>query len=294
MSTHRTPLRYPGGKQRLAPFVAEVLAANDYTGGDYAEPYAGGAGVACELLLDNKVARVHLNDKSPAVYAFWRAILTKTEEFCRLISCASLTVEEWRRQREILKRPKGHSQLELGFSVFYLNRCNRSGILSGGVIGGLNQTGDWKIDARFPRQELIRRIRALATRRSDIVVKNEDAEDFLTGHVAKLPPKSLVYCDPPYFHKAQRLYLNHYEAKDHQRIARIMQTKVKHRWMVSYDNVTDVLQYYHKRRSFLYSLQYSAQTAYEGTEVIIVSDKLVLPKNSSTKSIDTALAKFAG
>src|SRR5262245_30923227 len=134
MNRYNTPLRYPGGKQRLAPFIAELLRINRLSGGHYAEPFAGGAGVAVHLLLSGQTGHIHLNDSSPAIYAFWRSIQRHADEFCQRIASASLTVNEWRRQRHILLHPRSFSQLELGFSLFYLNRCNRSGIPNGGLI----------------------------------------------------------------------------------------------------------------------------------------------------------------
>jgi len=293
MSRYKTPLRYPGGKQKLTPFVLEVMAANDLVGGDYAEPYAGGAGVAIDLLLNGKVTHIHLNDSSRAVHFFWYSILNHTEAFCRRISSASLTVPEWRRQKAILSRPSEFSSLDLGFSLFFLNRCNRSGIPSGGVIGGLDQTGEWKMDARFPRNELITRIEAIAAKKQFITLKNWDAEKFIIEHIPTLPEKSLIYCDPPYYHKASRLYLNHYEPGDHKRIAKVIQTKIKHPWIVSYDGVPEVLGFYAKRRSFLYDLQYNAGKAYKGREVFVFSDDVNLPQKSEIVAIDRALPKVA-
>lgn len=158
MPRYRTPLRYPGGKQRLAPFVAEVLDRNSAYANNYVEPYAGGAGVAMELLLSDRVKRVYLNDSSVHIYAFWKSILTEPEGFCRRISRASLTLDAWRAHREIVRHPERHDLSDLGFSTFVLNRCNRSGVLTAGVIGGTEQRGEWRIDARFPRNELIQRI----------------------------------------------------------------------------------------------------------------------------------------
>lgn len=232
MNRYKTPLRYPGGKQKLAPFISEVMIANGIDGGDYAEPYAGGAGIAIELVLTGRAQHVHLNDSSSAVYAFWRSILTKTEQFCRMVSAASLTIKEWRRQKEVLSRTAEFGQIEVGFSLFYLNRCNRSGIPTGGVIGGLDQNGSWLMDARFPRNELIRRIEAIAEKRNQITMKNWDAEKFLVEYVPKMPRKSLVYLDPPYYYQSRRLYLNHYAPEDHARISRLVQRRLKRPWMV--------------------------------------------------------------
>jgi DNA adenine methylase len=293
MRRYNTPLRYPGGKQKLAPFVHEVLEANDLVGGEYAEPYAGGAGVAMDLLLREKVERIHLNDASRAVYCFWHAILHCTDSFCRRIATASLTVEEWRRQKQILATPRKSTALDLGFSLFFLNRCNRSGIPSGGLIGGIQQSGKWRMDARFPREELIFRIRTIALRRKSIILKNLDAEKFILEHIPKLPKRSLVYCDPPYFHKASRLYLNHYEPSDHERIARTIQSKIKRPWLVSYDGVPEILGFFSKRRYFLYDLQYNAGMAYKGKEVFVFSDKLVIPKTSVIPCIRFVLGRAA-
>jgi DNA adenine methylase len=293
MNRYKTPLRYPGGKQRLAPFILELLAENDMLGGDYVEPFAGGAGIAIELLLGGHTAHVHLNDLSVPVYSFWRALLTKTEEFCRRVSRASLTVDEWHRQKQILRKPSRFSQLDVGFSLFFLNRCNRSGIPSGGLIGGVHQNGEWRMDARFPRNELIRRIEAIADRRDAITIKNWDAEKFILEYVSTLPKRTLVYCDPPYFRKSERLYLNHYEPQDHKQLARTIQRHLKHPWVVSYDETPEIIEAYSKRTFFSYSLQYNAARAYKGTEVFLFSDKLRVPAASSVGCIQAALDKIA-
>jgi len=47
-----SPLRYPGGKGRLAKFLAIILQINDCVGCHYYEPFAGGAGAAFRLLVD--------------------------------------------------------------------------------------------------------------------------------------------------------------------------------------------------------------------------------------------------
>jgi DNA adenine methylase len=289
MAQNRTPLRYPGGKQKLTPFIREILLTNELTGGHYVEPYAGGAGVAMELLVDGLVEHVHLNDSSVPIYAFWNSVLTQTEEFCRRISRSLLNVDEWRAHREIMRNPEAHPELDVGFATFYLNRTNRSGVLSGGVIGGLDQTGKWKIDARFPRNELIRRIEVIGERRDSISIFNLDAENFITTHIPTLPENTLVYCDPPYFEKASRLYLNHYAPGDHERISEIIQRQRDIKWIVSYDAVSQILAYYARRRKFLYELQYNAAKAYKGSEVFIFSDGLVVPRNSALPYIATAL-----
>jgi DNA adenine methylase len=292
MPRYRTPLRYPGGKQRLAPFVAEVLERNNAIGWSYAEPYAGGAGVAIELLLDRKVGHIYLNDSSLHIYAFWKAILADPDAFCRRISRASLTLDTWRRHREIVRHPEKHDLDDLGFSTFFLNRCNHSGVLTAGVIGGINQLGPWRIDARFPRNELIRRIEVIAALKRHITVTNLDAEAFIDQRVNRMSPSTLVYCDPPYFARAKRLYLNIYQPEDHVRLAQTIQTELRRHWLVSYDAHATIASLYRKRRQFRYALQYSAMRAYEGSELFIFSDSLRMPRTSSLPYVAKALGRL--
>ena len=289
MARYRTPLRYPGGKQKLTPFIREIILANELEGCHYVEPYAGGAGVAIELLVDGLVKHIHLNDSSYHIYAFWNSVINDSERLCRKISRAALNVDEWKRQREILRAPTEHDELEVGFATFYLNRTNRSGVLSGGVIGGLDQTGTWKIDARFPRIELIERIEVIASLSNNVTVTNLDAEDYFAKNVARLPSDAFIYCDPPYFEKASRLYLNHYAPDDHQRIADTIKSYADRNWIVSYDGVDEILKYYAGCRQFLYELQYNASRAYKGNEVFIFSDSLVIPRTSKLPYIAEAL-----
>lgn len=293
MAKNRTPLRYPGGKQKLTPFVLEVIRANGLEGGEYAEPYAGGAGVAMELLVDGHVGKVHLNDSSYHIYSFWRSVLTHTEKFCSQISRSLLNMEEWIAHREVFRNPTEHSEFDVGFATFYLNRTNRSGVLTGGVIGGLDQSGNWKMDARFQRNDLIQRIELIGSLADSVNIYNLDAEAFFSEHLAQMPSESLIYCDPPYFVKGSRLYANYYGEKDHARIAKTIQGLENANWIVSYDGVEEILSYYADRRKFLYELQYNAARAYKGNEVFIFSDGLVIPRNSSLPYVSRALKENA-
>src|SRR5690606_20758450 len=218
MSHFLSPLRYPGGKRKLANFVKLVYRQNNLFGGIYAEPYAGGAAVALSLLFGEYAGRILINDIDRSIFAFWKSVLDETEDLCRLISNAKLSVAEWERQRSVQDSDLA-SILELGFSTFYLNRTNRSGIIRGGIIGGKEQDGDWKIDARFNKSDLIRRIEKIARYRSRIKVSNLDAAIFLNKLQPELDSSSLVYLDPPYYVKGGDLYENHYDHEDHEIIA---------------------------------------------------------------------------
>lgn len=290
MKCNRTPLRYPGGKQKLFPFIKEILLENDITE-NYVEPYAGGAGVAMGLLLNGDVERIHLNDSDFGIFAFWHTVINDNERLCREIASASLTIEEWKRRKEIVKSQNA-DLFDLGYSVFYLNRCNRSGVLSAGVIGGLNQTGNYKMDVRFSRNDLIRRIEAIGLFKDQISIQNLDAEVYIHQYLPQLSDNTLVYLDPPYFNKAKDLYLNSYLPEDHALLARVIQNDITKHWVLSYDGVSEILDLYDERRYFTYSLQYSAEKKYKGKEVFIFGDDLEIPADSNLSYINQGLSQM--
>ena len=220
LSGHFSPLRYPGGKGKLAKFVSSLVKVNRLHDGLYVEPYAGGAAVAWELLLTGMVRRVHVNDLSRPIYAFWSSVLDRTEELIRLVSDARLDLTTWDAMKQIFASPDGHDDLAVGFAMFYLNRTNRSGILNAGPIGGRAQVGTWNMDARYNRVELVSRIERIAQARRHITLTNLDATKLLNTHAASWPKRTLAYLDPPYFTKGPELYYNFYKPDDHAAVAR--------------------------------------------------------------------------
>lgn len=269
-----SPLRYPGGKGKLARFIAEVVADAGLAGGRYIEPYAGGAAVAWELLATGVVNRVVVNDLSPHIHAFWRSVLDHPEELVRRVFDTPLTIEEWHRQREVVLYHEGAaSTLDLGFATFYLNRTNRSGILKAGVIGGQRQDGDYRMDARYNREDLVARIREIACRRSQIKVANQDALGFLQQE--EFSGSDLLYVDPPYFEKSRQLYHDTYELQDHERLAEALRGMGTLNWIVSYDDVEIIRKLYGFARRLEYDLPYSASLhVRRGSEVMFFSPGL--------------------
>lgn len=280
MAIAHSPLRYPGGKQTLAGVLSHLMQLNGLREGTYVEPYAGGAGAAISLLYGEHVARVIINDADRRIYLFWRAVLKETDAFVDLIHKAKLTVAEWRRQRDIYQHPCQHSALAVGFSTFYLNRCNRSGIIySGGPIGGIKQRGRWKIDARFNHDDLERRIRKIALYRDRIAVYGHDALKFLRAHVGSLGAKAkpFVYFDPPYYAKGKDLYLNHYAPGDHAALAQYARRHARFAWVATYDNAPPIKRLYRGLRQVPLDLDYSARDRRVGREVMILKPGLIFP-----------------
>ena len=213
----------------------------------------------CRSCSRRRVSRIVLNDKDRCIYAFWRAVLNQTGDFLDLIERTPLTVDEWHRQRAIYEKPWRHGQLAVGFATFYLNRCNRSGIIGGsGPIGGFDQTGNYKIDARFNRANLRDRVDRIATYRDRIEFHRLDALDFLRTIVRPITRRAvpcLVFLDPPYYAKGPKLYLNAYRHGDHAALARFLSRARFFNWVLTYDNVEEIRQLYqangppHLRRS---------------------------------------------
>lgn len=274
---YSTPLRYPGGKAKLTPIVSELLERNGLLGGHYIEPYAGGAGVALHLLMSGKVGDIHLNDLNYPLYCFWESVVNNSKDFLRKLRSCKVTVAAWKRHRSILDNPEGHSMLDVGFAFFFLNRTNRSGIISGRMIGGYEQAGFWKIDARFNKDSLEDRIRSIAKFKKNIHLYNLDACEFVRILPKGLRREALIYFDPPYYEKGQRLYDNFYNHDDHLKVRNTISEMSDANWMVSYDNKPEIRRLYKAYSGYSYDLRYSAGRFYDGSEVIYFSDTLSVP-----------------
>ncbi len=274
-----SPLRYPGGKGKLTEFMRYMIEQLGHGGGIYIEPFAGGAGIAIELLLRGVVSRIVINDYDKGIWSFWNAILTETDRFLAELAVVPITVEEWDRQRDICIKQNNKYSFELGFATFYMNRTNRSGIIKGGIIGGMNQTGSWKMDARFNREELIRRIENIAKRKLDIKLYNKDINSFITRYIPLYEENALVYFDPPYFKKGKQLYMNYFRFEDHVRIESAIRRYVKCDWIITYDETPEIEDIYKDYSKCLYDLNYSVSSKCKASELMIFKDGIRVPRD---------------
>ena len=279
MPTVNTILRYPGGKSKLSSFISSLIETNNLNDAIYVEPYAGGAGIAVNLLFNEWIREVIINDFDIHIYSFWKSILDDTERILQLIKDKKVSVSEWKKQKYIFLNPKEYSRTEVGFSTFYLNRCNRSGVLTGGVIGGYKQLGNYKIDARFNKDNLSRRIERIALYSNRIKVYKKDALTLLKN-INDKKQKYFIYLDPPYYHKSDDLYYNIYKESDHKKLSVFLKKEKNFFWVLSYDNCKEIRTLYTKNKKRNFSINYSLNKKTEGHELMIFDKKIKITKSS--------------
>lgn len=272
-----SPLRYPGGKTKLYKYVKSLIEINGLIGETYIEPFAGGAGLALKLLMNHDVKRIVINDFDPAIYAFWFCVLNHADQMCQFVNSVPLTVDAWNKQRNIYINQHNYTQLEIAQAVLFLNRTNVSGVITGGVIGGRNQTGKYKIDARFNRDDLVRKIKTISDLADKIDLYNLDAVDFLQNELCHYY-KVFINFDPPYVVKGGQLYKNAFTKNDHKKLRNEI-AKCNRKWIVTYDVCELVSNAYSKFRGSTIDIYYSANGAKKAKEYIFFSHNLTIPKD---------------
>ena len=275
-----SPLRYPGGKSKLAPLIKYIIEEKiDTNITTYIEPFAGGAGVALNLLIGGTVENIIINDYDKAVYSFWKAIITEPNRFVQTIEQTPVTVNEWKKQKEIYITQNKKYSFELGFATFFLNRTNRSGILSAGPIGGYNQYGNYSIDARFNKDNLIHKILQISKYRQNIKIYNKDVRSFISQVISHNQENAFVYFDPPYYVKGRELYINHFQKRDHIEIQKFISRYLNCPWVMTYDAEDTISSIYACYIQKYYNLNYSLANKGEFSELMIFSDPDICPCN---------------
>lgn len=285
-----SPLRYPGGKGRLCKLVECIIRKNNISNCTYVEPFAGGAGVALELLEKGIVSNIVINDYDLAIASVWKAIINENKRFIEKISKIPVTIEEWHKQKNIFINSTKYS-FDLGFATFYLNRTNRSGIIGGGPIGGYNQTGNWKIDARFNREDLIDRIQRINSVKNHIKVYNQDIRKFIKTYLPRYK-NTFIYFDPPYLKKAEDLYMNYFDIDCHMEIADLIKKEVDSPWIMTYDDEPEIIDIYKDRLIRRFSLTYSVAKKRTASELMIFQSDALCPKEEDLREYKVNLNLF--
>lgn len=286
-----SPLRYPGGKNKLSAFIAKICIDNNING-HYVEPYSGGSSVALFLLMEGFVEKITINDKDRSIYAFWYSVLNNTNKLCKLIDNAELTVEEWRKQKKVQENKDSEDLLTLGFSTFYLNRTNRSGIINAGLMGGIKQDGNYLMDCRFNRPKLKKRIKLISSKREHIRLYQKDAIELIEKVSEEAQDTNVIfYFDPPYYLKASTLYMNHYEGDSHKKVSEKIKSIENIKWIVSYDNVPEIQKLYSECDKKEYSFKHTAYESRNGKEILFFSPDLIIPELENKNPVNYKLLK---
>ncbi len=268
---HYSPFRYPGGKTKIFPQIDKLLSQDDSVR-YYAEPYAGGAGLGLKLLLEDKVEEIFINDLDRGVYAAWYVLLNYSDEVISWIHSVCLSIGEWQRQKAIYENP--NSELfELGLATFFLNRTNRSGIIStAGPIGGFDQKGKYKIDARFNRDDLSERIGLLKENRHRIHLSRIDGIIHIQNTLSKIDVNSILFfIDPPYFNKSDKLYKSKFTEDNHIQLSKYLNIIADAKWILTYDEQEFIASLYSKFLLQKICYSYSITSAKKVKEYFITS-----------------------
>jgi DNA adenine methylase len=286
-----SPLRYPGGKSKVSSFIEDMLLLNNLEGCNLYELYAGGAGASLNILFSGLCNKLILNDLDYHIYAFWQSILNHTEDFIRLIRDTDVNIENWDLQKDIYEKYYNHEILEVGFSTFFLNRCNRSGILyKAGPIGGRSQTGNYKIDVRFNKNDLINRVEQIANFNDKIEICNLESLEMIDSIFKNEKEKTFLFLDPPYYIQGEHLYLSCYDDNDHEALSKKLLFNSKKNWFLTYDNCDRINELYSDLRRSELSMSYTLQNKRKAKEVMVFSDSLYLPKQVRIGSKSSTLS----
>jgi len=250
-----------------------------------AEPFAGGAGASLTLLFSDEAPEIFINDIDRSVHDFWWSILNRSDSFVDLISHKRVSIAEWRRQRDIYRSRKPTSRLRRGFAAFFLNRCNRSGIImNGGPIGGIKQNGDWKLSARYNKSDLIDRCRKVAQFGNQIHLSADDGILFIKASAPNCP---FFFIDPPYFKKGNTLYYDALTPDYHAALAAQLKSMKDAAWILTYDDCKEIRHMYRDwARVRPFRLRYVAADRRNGKEILISPKWMRLPTLQTSAAID--------
>lgn len=265
------PLRYPGAKSKLVPYIQKLIESEELNGCTLYEPYAGSAAVSFSLLESKTISRAIINELDPLIYCFWISVMEYTEDLIKLIYDTDITLENWNalslyRNSEYIKNK---STVNIGFAGLFLNRTNFSGILKAGPLGGLQQKSQYKIDCRFNKEKVIESILQLSKFCNKVEIYNMDALEFLKQKTKyKRNNRIFVYIDPPYYEKGPSLYRYFYNQNMHASLAKFIKNK-NYPWLVSYDDAEKIQALYKKKTLQPIYLDYSVNSKRKAKELLI-------------------------
>ena len=165
------------------------------------------------------------------------------------------------------------SKIDLITGITFLNKIDISLLNCRTLRKNTNlNTGitTYLIDCRFNKSKLIKRVQQIYDNRDKIQIFDFDARDFLR---LNFPNNSFFFIDPPYFKKGSQLYQNYFTIQDHREIAEIVR-ELNYPWIVTYDNVDEIIRMYDFSNYQTYQLTYTVERKYIGTEIMFYRENL--------------------
>ena len=270
MAKSLSPLRYPGGKSKIYDKVKDLIVTNALCNRTYVEPFAGGFGIGIGLLCNNVVETAVLNDFDAHIYNFWYSVFNHTEDLLRMITDTPITIEEREKQKSVY-RDSSADILSDGFATLFLNRVNFSGVIMGGPIGGLSQSGAYKVDCRFNKSEIVKKIENIALLKSRISISNYDASELIINRQGKIDT-DFFNIDPPYVIKGSRLYTNYFKEPDHRNLKKVIFEHLNNvPWIITYDDCDLIRDIYSQYHMFGYTIQHNVVGSVKGKELVITN-----------------------
>lgn len=281
-----SPLRYPGGKTQLYTFISYIIEENNYT--TFYELCAGGANLSLLLLKNKIVNKVIINDYDKGIYSLFFNTLNYPKKLIELIKTVPFDFNDeyspsfLAYYHKIKKHYNDNlnqytnTDINLAFETLFLNRTNYSGIIiKSNPIGGLQQNGKYKLNCRFNKKALIKKINLIHTFKNNIILKNQDINQFLASN--KFNQNTLIFIDPPYVKQGNSLYTCGFNSKQHQQLADNIK-KIKSPYIITYDDDKLIQNIYSHQNMYYYSLKYSSNNKNKGNhfELMITSSNLHL------------------
>ena len=250
----KTPLRYPGGKSRVAVRLSEQIPNNI---SEYRDPFMGGGSMALQVSTKYPEIPIWVNDKYWQLYNFWGQLQSYGEELSDTLNEYKLKYPNPEKAQKLFKDCKEDisEQDDFTSAVYFwiLNKCSYSGLTENSSFSPQASDNNFTlrgIENLKEYQKLIQHWK----------ITNEDYSVLLEAKGSK---DSFIFLDPPYDIK-DFLYGKKggmHKGFDHKKFAQDCDRCV-HNWMITYninDNIKTLFEDYHQEEfGITYGMQHRA------------------------------------
>ena len=276
-----TPLRYPGGKAWLTNYVESFICYNRLNVDTIVEPYGGSAAVSIRLLQRGIVKQAFISETDPLIVAFWKTVIERNKELIEYVNSYEVNLDTWHLFKRYISTSEisKHNEIELAGAFLFLNRTSYSGILKAGPLGGRNQVSKYKIDCRFNKIAIAKKIREIARLEGKIHIVESDGLKFMKKISAAPVDNTLFYVDPPYYGAGKLLYRHYFEEQDHVNLSHFLKA-FNLPWLLSYDNAEFIKNLYEGSKSSSVYTDYQSGHFKKGVKELLISNKPIPPFKS--------------